>query len=639
MSDGTDTNTGLPSSPTAFEGLLQFSSALSPPRYLDESHLKRERRFAANRRFLLSNNDVEQFREQLSRRVEHVPGFSLERCYDQSRWKEEGAEHTWLGRESRHAAIDFGGIFRQPIGSDFPSSLRWSSLQSVQAPFRTYLRVQRSTGVKSGPGRLSDGFDCNDYLLCEQNRPADDLAILQKFFAILYAQRRSRLFASDLSERIYNIWLPPGLIRNRNESTSSFALLPFVTMVRRPFRPSFRQTVTLSVILVPVGLEGSAPMTPRRMTRHEIFDTVHTMDGGSSHANEAATRSFELLGSPLQRYVEGLQKSDHLKIASALATRAVDKSKGSPVLRGTLRQWMELLFAAIEEPVLPRQLQCRLPDAILKAIRLCSIWSIMVVTPELQPFSTANGQVIDGVWWPGRRNRHPEAGLPSSIAELVHHVANGGADGLPVPPDARLDDVDSGNRDSLMWGFEGARCVLTVNSAAAERFPDTSSLYLFGWTSHMIIGVASVRAMMGSLAAEAEYSNDGAVRELAEQSHRITLEMEEMFDLSISWPEYERLYHRMRKQLGIEATYRHVQERVEQLSRQAEVVARTQQERSLTALQIGGGLLALALLSVGIIQILLVNPHGHYGMVAVIGGAAVAVVVVLIAIREAFRRS
>src|SRR5271157_4278944 len=242
--------------PPEFDGLLQFSSALSHPQ-IDRSRGGRENRFRANSGFILSRNDVENFRQRLSRQFEGcVAGFGLEQCYGTPDWRWSGSKHSWLGRDSRHAAISVPKVFHNTIEDDFPRLLRWSALTrgSVSAGFDTFLRVQRSKG---GMRRPFDSFDCNDYLLREQHIVPDDLAILQKFFAILYAQRRSRLFASDLSERVYNVWLPPALISTQTHREDGFALLPFATLVRSPFRRRFRDTLTLSFILAPVHLKGS----------------------------------------------------------------------------------------------------------------------------------------------------------------------------------------------------------------------------------------------------------------------------------------------------------------------------------------------------------------------------------------------
>ena len=200
-----------------FNGLLQFSSALSPNRYLNVPDRKREGRFHPDRGFNLSNDDVEQFRNELRHQfVRHVGGFTMEQCYDEAEWKRDGAIHSWLGRDSCHAAIRLPPAFYETSRNNYPKLLWWGGSQSVDVDFETYVRAQRSAGVDSGPVSRPvsrpDGMDCNDYLLTEKPIVQDDLVALQRFLAWLYAQRRSRLFASDLSERIYNIWLPPGLI-------------------------------------------------------------------------------------------------------------------------------------------------------------------------------------------------------------------------------------------------------------------------------------------------------------------------------------------------------------------------------------------------------------------------------------------
>ena len=162
-----------------------------------------------------------------------------------------------------------------------------------------------------GSKALIDGApcDCNDYLISRchvgPEEPAEKpLLDLRRFISGLYAERRVRIFNSELSHRIYNVWLPPGLIQAADSVDSAFVILPFVTRVRRPFRIEFRRTMTLSVVIVPVTIREGAAGKSRRMSESEISGLVHALEGGSAYAVNDSRRYFRLVDCPLSAYVD-----------------------------------------------------------------------------------------------------------------------------------------------------------------------------------------------------------------------------------------------------------------------------------------------------------------------------------------------
>ncbi len=112
---------------------------------------------------------------------------------------------------------------------------------------------------------------------------------------------------------------------------------------------------------------------------------------------------------------------------------------------------------------------------------------------------------------------------------------------MPVTLSGRVDDVESGDCSSLVWGFPETHCVLTVVAAENEHFSRFSALYLFALINHIITSVASTRAMIGALENEVEYSREKDLAHLAKTSYLLTLEMEELIDLNIAWPQYDLL--------------------------------------------------------------------------------------------------
>jgi hypothetical protein len=646
--------------PEDFDGLLQLSSALTPPPYLGDAQGSHDTSFD-----ILTTKHVRDFYKELQKHfVPHDAPFALEPCYS----AEGEPPHTWLGSMSRHAALKLAPSFHDPE-IHVPELLNWCEHDAHGAKWESFLRVQRTSRRQGSKDHSEPLCDCNDYLLsetCSQDphaaaREHQLLLDLRRFLAELYAQRRSRIFAGHLSERIYNIWLTPGLIRPTDRVGSGFVILPFVTLVRRPFRVELRRTIALSVVFVPVKITHEESLSTRKMAQHEISQFVRSLAGASTHVPEHADQQFELVNGPLKSYIDELATQCRWPVTKNLAKLARGEiaqdtvptrtSMESKTIRphGTIRQWVELFFTATAEPVFlsiekavrPNAARHKrtLSDEILRAIRLSTAWSMLVMSDDFTPFDGEQPRIVDGVWWPLRHAHTSGAervddGVPPAVSQVLTSLVAENA--LPVTKGDRVDDMQCGLRGALIWRIAHLQCVVTVYRAKSNYFPDVSALYLFGWMSHALVGVTSVRAIVGALARESERSRDRDVAELAKRSHRLTLEMEEMFDLNVAWPEYGRLYTRIREGLGVEDVYRRARERLEQLSQYAEVVMRTDQEKRIETLQWIAGFLATGIIGVGVVQVL-AGRHDHLAAIATAGAAVLLALV--FSLYRSFRRS
>jgi hypothetical protein len=618
-------------------GMVQFSTAISPPPFLTRSLGIVEPK--ENRFDVVEEHHINEFHTALAESlVPSQPAFFLEQRYG---WADVIVpSNTWLGPRSRHAAIRVEDEFHEKECDEFPEVLRWPPRNPEEAHWLPLIRAQQARDKNRN---LLPRIDCNDFLLSRRARNfgSSDQALfmLRRFVSSLYAQRRVRIFASDLSHRMYNVWFPPGLMRAQENSDRAFALLPFVTRVRRPFQVRFRRTLALSVILVPVDLsEGSDAQGPRRMGDSEIAALVHGLEGGTTYVVKDANQAFDLLDSPLVPYIRELAGQKKWPTAAGIATEAVSKS-----LSGTLREWVELLFTAAGEPILregensrKKVAETQIADEILRSIRLCTVSSVLVMSEGLQPFDLQTSEIVQRYWWPSQAKvplvpRPMESNLPAEVQNLLRAIALD--DRLPIGAEHRIDDIDCGVASGVIFAIPQHQCVVTAFSMRSERFPDRSALNLFAWMSHLLVGAASARAMMSSLVLEAEHSREADAEQLAKTSYSLTLEMEEMFDLKIAWPEYEFLYHRLRQRLGLDATYRRMRDRLEQLSRHASVVSQHEEEHEqrdettrIKALQWYAAALAVGILLVGVWQVNSVrtpNPSGRWAWLSMLTVAAV----------------
>src|SRR5260370_5082351 len=207
-----------------------------------------------------------------------------------------------------------------PLPLGFPSVLDWTRpAGGGEAAWEHFLGVERA-GDDTSHG-LTAETDCNDYMIRDARVPdvvSVSLWELQLFFCEFLAQRRGAIFASHVSERIYNIWLPPGVITFRPEQAdqrSGFAVLPVITVVRRPYRIDWRYAMSLSVLFVPRWPEGEPGQpeqnSPRPIKAGDVIDVVTSTSGNTTYIHDSALIECRLSDkSPLHAYLTAIVADD-----------------------------------------------------------------------------------------------------------------------------------------------------------------------------------------------------------------------------------------------------------------------------------------------------------------------------------------
>ena len=521
-------------------------------------------------------------------------------------------------------AVPVGDEFKMKDASGFPILLNWPERQSECAPWDTYLPVQRAIDKSSGELlQGSEDWDCNDYLVDGGSRALyRNMLELRSFLSVLYAIRRSRIFANDLNDRMYNVWLPPGLLRSSDHKERALVLLPFVTRVRQPFRTEFRETTSIHFILAPVSFGGSSDAErTRRLTIEEIAVLVGGTKGSSTHVPKDARTTYSLIQSPLRSYLDALVQDPE-----RLTLRKIRETAGSRWC-GTLRAWIEIVTIAIEEPIFRSDHTRRhgenqgtgslLAQEVLNAIRLSSAWSVLVVDPNLNPFDFKRSRIVDNFWWPESdaaassmtgESDDLSSGVPSGLDRLLRAIV--GEKGFPAASRGRIDDVNCGVPAAMTWGIPDEQCVVTAVSQCRDRFPGESALNMFGWVSQSLAGIVTARAMIGAMANDAARLREQDVVELAGVSYLRTLELEELFDLNTSWPEYGQFYRNIRSSFGLDRMYERAKQRSKELSQHAEVVTRARQDETLRALQWVAAVLTIGILAIGVLQIFADHRNG-----------------------------
>jgi hypothetical protein len=438
---------------------------------------------------------------------------------------------TWLGQWSRGDALGIPGIFSAPeapgdTALPFPQALNWPGIDPEKAPFNSYVRVQRAL---DDPGC----HDWNDRVIRQNCSTGPDertrsMTELRDFFAWLYAQRRSAIFASNLSERIYHIWLPTGLLSHRpgdQEQGGPLVVLPLITMVRRPFKLEWRHTIGATMIFVPVHCEPGKLLTPRPLVQAgscELKYLVRSLEGGTTRVGASAETVLQLDDCPLKEFATALRGRSR---TPGLIDELVAKMGGR--WEGTRRQWIEFLATIGADSVGtwdkdPRVHKRRLADAVLRSLRLTTIWSAMLEGKGLdclEDRQDAHGPAIRQ--WPatppadGHGIAHSHRAAPRQSVQSLQPQAATSADfpawaasaldtlsepGSPPGPEDRIDDVTCSDVDFMSWRVPRRRCLLTVMGISKEHFPGYSLLATSGWLGHMLIGAASASETMLQLA-------------------------------------------------------------------------------------------------------------------------------------------
>jgi hypothetical protein len=563
--------------------------------------------------------------------------------------------HTWLGEWSRHQPVAMPSIFFPsdsgglggPDSPGFPNALDWPGRQPESTSKSTYVRLQRVLEDVSFS-------DYNDRIVTFKRVPGDLPEVapcdqLRNFFAWLFAQRRSAIYVSNLSERIYHIWLPGGLLSTAARSPNKvgpLVILPLVTMVRRPNQLAWRHTIGITIIFVPVQREKDGRLSPRPLicdSSHEVEFLTRSLEGGSTGIRPPGKTLLYLEDCPFKKYLTALMDTDRRPSVIPEMRPMIDSWQATP------RQWIELCSALAADGVgkwdaTARLHKRRLSDAVLRSLRQTAIWSVAVMGQGLDGLEDRGGRL-----WPapaGRRgkvlvsrrqriSRRLSSPLPSYSAHWMSDFpawARNTLEMLSAPgtlprPSDRVDDVSCTDVDFMTWRVPRRRCLVTMMGISNENFPRSSLLYIFGWIGHMVIAAASATETMLELGREIALPLP--VAQLADTAYQFTLELEEMYDLDSTWLIFTRFFRNIRKSLGIDEQYKGVRERVDLLARHAEVNERIRTERETVEVTIIGAILAIVLIA---LAALTVPDFGStwYFRLSVIGGAVLLVLLLIV---------
>lgn len=534
-------------------------------------------------------------------------------------WEHEGVSpvlspFSWLDPLSRHYSYDmpvYRGYADANPGNKIPPLFNGAKDPSYECRPRPFARIP-----VQGPHRLGDEkpdgwaiqeLDHNDFLVMgtgDRSAP-EHLAEAQRFLVFLFALRRATIFTASMRERIYNIWLPPGVLvpSDPGAGLGQIAVFPYAGLTRRPSSQAWRFVFTFSLVIAPTASDDGG--TNRLMTDAELGTLVGSFDGPSMTPirREPDIGTYRVLGDAWRHYVSALLRQSP---PSALDPRW-------PEPGGTLRNWAELLFFAVAR----RQLAAApaggkrpargskyprgylddkyLADEVLRSIRTTSCWSVLLdAPPHLQPASPADPPPADTASWT------PKAGL-DSLMNCFDHLAIGNSRWFRPSDEDRVDRGRVGELTWMSWALPIRRCIVTFYFSRAEAFPLRSRLNLFAVFGHMIAGLMTTREILVRLGHDVELHREPQVA--AEFRRKYAIELEEMFDLDIAWAFYRKMYQRLRNLRGLDEMYRSVRERTDVLSQLDTTLDEIRTEKRRTRLSIAAAILAVPIIGLAAWQL------------------------------------
>ncbi|MDG7035350.1 MAG: hypothetical protein JRM78_03930 [Nitrososphaerota archaeon] len=391
---------------------------------------------------------------------------------------------------------------------------------------------------------------------------------------VILGIRRSGSFTPNLALRTFNLCLPIGRLKPRDAKkddgegmrkqlsrVSTFLVTPIITLNMKPGNSYFRRTISLSLVLVPVGEEFT---TSRKVTAYEM---AHLSD-----------TEFELQDSPLKEFLELLEPKSGIhpdcltaaQLAQALIMMFYHKTRGSGADK---IDGVELEELFNQMSVSEHNIQVLLsPSLVNKDVENFYRNSISPrLREELRSIVLPRQYFYDGTGEP----------FPDTVEfqrMVIADEAKADATGL---------DLFSRPGSNLIEFYY----------AQAEDFPRRSIKWGLPWAIYMNIGTSVLGAMIHSFYQEIE-SKERSAKTLISVENNFIDDIEEFYDLDIIAPNYKERYEKLRDLSGMDADFRALKEKLASLKTNVVLEDQGNQDQYLV-------LLAIVSAAVGAIAVLI----------------------------------
>jgi hypothetical protein len=479
-----------------------------------------------------------------------------------------------------------------------PDAFAWAAeadpeeLQAKEQPWKRFVFAGRQA---SGPPSLNDflvqGVGCD---------PSEDQArSVSKTLCQLLASRRSKLFGLSLADRFVNVMLPHAFLAPvpddgtqsrhvRECAAGSWILQPLVSLIRvgRDGK-AFRRMYSLTLFLIPVN---GPDCEAREMHSCEIARMVNAGWGLASSPWPAELPPFSVSG-PLPGYISRLDPSALPGAKAGQAPEAAEvPAKCAPL---TLRQAAETIMFAValrmaRGPMVPINMPVdpRIGDDVVTSLGNSRVSSVVVVDKG-----------FDGAGLEGRQ----DGALPGSLGPLMGALA--AETRVTGRRKYRLDRAFFDQDDYAIGVLPSNNCMVITADPEQQRGRWESALMQAGWIAYMVIGATTASGTIRSIYRDLERVKRSEPTQIADIESEVVVDLNEIYDLDITWDAYRRRYRRLRDLLGITSDYDALQCKLQALYWETEVRFEAKTQERLTNLTRAIVALSLILVVLGIVTL------------------------------------
>jgi hypothetical protein len=365
----------------------------------------------------------------------------------------------------------------------------------------------------------------------DENRYMDDWRVAYDLLLLL-GRRRSRVFANQLALRIFNICLPVGRLRPRAAKDSEtknriayqnevfdFVAIPVLTLDAKPQSTFFRNTISLSLVLVPVNEKYNRS---RKVSAHEM---CHVKDD----------TEFDIVDSPLKEFLAKIDPgfdggpSLTARQLSVLLCRTIHDVASKPCeTKETEKSWerayhqllmsthftQSILASDLDNRTIERFYQNSISSSFRNELRC-------VVTPA----SVLNDR---------KRFEFPET------ADFERMLVT---------------DRSKIESDSLVFFNKQYSTIIDLIPSEQERFSETSVRWRFAWHLYMSINMSVMDAMIYSFHDEL-LSERHQVEALGIAESEFVKDIDEFYELDILNSIYKERYEKIRAIDGLDKDFK-----------------------------------------------------------------------------------
>ena len=386
----------------------------------------------------------------------------------------------------------------------------------------------------------------NEYLVSMDSRRPEqgNLGDYVVAYDILYLNGRERswVFSRDFSLMMFNLCLPPGRFepkRNSKESDykrqvqetlGNFIVVPVIMLNRKQSSERFRRTVSVSMVIVPVGNDF---ISPRSVTSYEAHHAFNSGKFTLSGDLRAVLENDEFTLNELRKYDEdGIGTEQLMKLIFKRILRAVSESYIG-IDRHMDRIDTEVgLSRTVTEAFLDKNLTYEKAERYLNGGEL---------DPENPHYYEELHELID---------------LQYGVMEEMRKITK------PERIDLRWMVVKNtlNYKTDLLFFNSFNRKYVAILPQTSEVFPLSSVKYAFIWGLRLSIGLSSLKTMIYAFYREIE--NERNAKAIINIENDLVEDADEFYDLDVNFASYTIEYGKAKELAGVERDYRNLKDKL-----------------------------------------------------------------------------